>query len=806
MGYCPSVFILSPGQHVHINKGRLHAIRKVTNEMLPKDDCHYNLRKQLIREQGWKNKEKAPLCLSIEWDWQYIGASSEGINREVTSALECQLMVDKCIPMSSVATPRACLLAMAKCCLPLKVQDPLYMLPTSRNQLEDKHYKSVILGGDKLLRGITPSLLVVLDENIDVIHHAADITHCARGNLQLAPEKDTALNPLSSPIDRDGSDYVCNLCQKELENSYLRCNGCENLLERNFNICMECHTTERWRATIVMINGKSASNNPMVRTSCMSHTGSFTPGSKASCQCPNGGYCHICGKCFACSCTCHSSFTLRRRNFDLDQLLNMKERITRIMSKAPLEYGVLTKTRLLLAMDRRGKGHQERFHLLKTQTQLCPRNTAAQSPATSISMVDGAEQEPPRPTKKEAVILESDNRSISSNGSLPFLVFPRSESQGCFDGEIVQSERSLCVEAEPTTKESVAQSWSTGRDTTGAANAEGDSPVVDLVTRPREDKMVTSDEVQTTSNSNEDSSQTAKVNAVDPSATSVQHKTTAIPNKVQTAKDTGGGLNTIVGSPVVERVAKLGVENMATGNEVQTTLSSVDDSKQSAQVNLVDPAATIVQHKTTAIPNDVQAIEASSQTAEDDQIDPQAALVQHETVILDKVQAISSSIGATDSRQTAKVNPVDPRAPFVQHKTTVIAEEETHNFPPTHHQTEPLSAEKETTPLVSPDEFLNPQQDTTQASVSGEGSATKSTTAQQHVGNQDMATQAALEALSYLSAATKDSVTAPNKAAPPQDNDKKRTWSQLFSLSFSPSPRSPKEPPSQRQQGNQTRP
>ncbi len=29
LGYCPSTFILEPGEFVHINKGRLHAFRKL---------------------------------------------------------------------------------------------------------------------------------------------------------------------------------------------------------------------------------------------------------------------------------------------------------------------------------------------------------------------------------------------------------------------------------------------------------------------------------------------------------------------------------------------------------------------------------------------------------------------------------------------------------------------------------------------------------------------------------------------------------------------------------------------------------
>ena len=42
MGYCPSVFVLKAEQYLHINKGRLHAFRKLQD-----------------------------FCFSIAWDWMF---------------------------------------------------------------------------------------------------------------------------------------------------------------------------------------------------------------------------------------------------------------------------------------------------------------------------------------------------------------------------------------------------------------------------------------------------------------------------------------------------------------------------------------------------------------------------------------------------------------------------------------------------------------------------------------------------------------------------------------------------------------
>ena len=64
--YYPSVFILKPGQHVHINKGRLHAFRKLLLDELPVTDCHAKLREELKQSE---KLTQAPICISVAYDW-----------------------------------------------------------------------------------------------------------------------------------------------------------------------------------------------------------------------------------------------------------------------------------------------------------------------------------------------------------------------------------------------------------------------------------------------------------------------------------------------------------------------------------------------------------------------------------------------------------------------------------------------------------------------------------------------------------------------------------------------------------------
>jgi hypothetical protein len=64
--YYPSVFILQAGQFVHINKGRLHAFRKMTTENLPQRDAHAKLRKEVVARD---KLQPGLVCISIAHDW-----------------------------------------------------------------------------------------------------------------------------------------------------------------------------------------------------------------------------------------------------------------------------------------------------------------------------------------------------------------------------------------------------------------------------------------------------------------------------------------------------------------------------------------------------------------------------------------------------------------------------------------------------------------------------------------------------------------------------------------------------------------
>lgn len=113
--YYPSVFILKPGQMVHINKGRVHAFRKLSPSTLPKTDCHASLRPSYMARK--KDSDKEEVCISIAWDWMYRGITSQGVNREVLATLECASL-NKIRGKESLAIPELALLQMARTLTP----------------------------------------------------------------------------------------------------------------------------------------------------------------------------------------------------------------------------------------------------------------------------------------------------------------------------------------------------------------------------------------------------------------------------------------------------------------------------------------------------------------------------------------------------------------------------------------------------------------------------------------------------------------------------------------------------------------
>ena len=77
---------------MHINKGRLHAFRKMSEDCLPTSDCHSTLRKELIEKEGFVPPN---LCMSVAWDWLFRGCTATGIGKEIDTSLSSAKVCQK---------------------------------------------------------------------------------------------------------------------------------------------------------------------------------------------------------------------------------------------------------------------------------------------------------------------------------------------------------------------------------------------------------------------------------------------------------------------------------------------------------------------------------------------------------------------------------------------------------------------------------------------------------------------------------------------------------------------------------------
>lgn len=261
MNYCPSVFVLSPGQMVHINKGRLHAFRKLSPFALPPADCHADLRAAVLERS--ENPSIEETCVSVAWDWEYKGVTSEGINREMVSTLECAKLNREYDDAESLAIPETCILFMARRCVSeyerqsgvpqddaVRRKLPAFLASRSIGSGVSTA-DSVSKNGDeflKVLRGLLPSLKYVVQRHKRAFEQAKQTMEAMEANeeemgkLSFAPWPDTREAPDRATMDpwSDG-DMKCRGCGAEISQCYMHCNGCEEKLSKDFNICVECH-------------------------------------------------------------------------------------------------------------------------------------------------------------------------------------------------------------------------------------------------------------------------------------------------------------------------------------------------------------------------------------------------------------------------------------------------------------------------------------------------------------------------------------------------------------------------------------
>ncbi|KAL3799181.1 hypothetical protein ACHAW5_005458 [Stephanodiscus triporus] len=345
MGYCPSVFILKAGQVVHINKGRLHAFRKLSPLPLHETDCHYELRKSILQT---KEQTKEDICCSIAWDWMFKGVTSEGINREVSSILECSRL-NRQHYLQSLAIPETALLFLAKENI---AKNPIESMANAGSSpfLRGKFAPD----SKTVLRGILPSLEYVVTRHSSAVAFSKlweERTKNVKDSwcVLIDSKPNTWQNPDKFPLDPYGAgDFFCKICAEELSNVYMHCDGCEKLLNKDFNICSGCHRDGRYKVFHQMhpFNPKPFS--------ILNHTGNKFQLRQARCPCKNGKECAYCSFCTGCSCRCHQRFTVHYRFMEQENEVELLHKAESIVGFDTIPRMEETRLRLLSLISEEG--------------------------------------------------------------------------------------------------------------------------------------------------------------------------------------------------------------------------------------------------------------------------------------------------------------------------------------------------------------------------------------------------------------------------------------------------------------------
>jgi hypothetical protein len=341
--YCPSVLVLGPGQLLHINKGRIHAFRKQTTDILPTSDCHAELRAKSLPSRD-------DLCVSVAWDWQYRGVTSEGINREIAASLECAAY-NRANKKRSLAIPETALLQIVRTLpSPNASKRPLagnsYLCALSRTA--DPKNQRFEPSRQDILRGILPSLRFIVNQHGKLEQDAKSFNaenrevHGPRIIWSKKSRPNSSQNPEAVTVEPFGNDFFCRLCFCELSNLYFHCEGCEKILLKDFNICGTCFEKRHFATRIQMhplISDKTALN----------HVGKprNPPNNCKGCPCKQGPACRSCGWC-PCSCQCHQWFAVNYRFLTMDDEFKLLRDVEEEVGVARCQFAEETNDRLEL--------------------------------------------------------------------------------------------------------------------------------------------------------------------------------------------------------------------------------------------------------------------------------------------------------------------------------------------------------------------------------------------------------------------------------------------------------------------------
>jgi hypothetical protein len=283
----------------------------------------------------------------------FKGVTSEGINREVASVLECSRL-NREHSLQSLAIPETALLFLAKenvakfnTTSKHDSKSLIQCRPTSVSVVESNGHGSEP-DPMTVLSAILPSLQYVVQRHNSAVQMSSGWAQKRRTNeykwakVSIDAKPNTWQNPGTFSLDPYGAgDFFCKFCMEELSNIYMHCDGCEKLLSQDFNICGSCHEQGKYKIYYQMHPCSEK------RFSVLNHTGSMQQDRSARCPCKNGKPCTSCRYCTGCSCKCHQQFTLHYRFMGIDDELRLLGEAEKIVGAKTIPQSDETRVRLL---------------------------------------------------------------------------------------------------------------------------------------------------------------------------------------------------------------------------------------------------------------------------------------------------------------------------------------------------------------------------------------------------------------------------------------------------------------------------
>ncbi|KAJ0402603.1 hypothetical protein ATCC90586_003449 [Pythium insidiosum] len=313
-GFSWSTVLLSDGEFVHVNKGRIHFWRVVESE-------------------GVRGPAMSP-CVFLSWEWVYQGVSQRGISTECWFAMKSASLC----PGGWAFDPRRAIVEAAKCGVaivrtgeflislsgpgapPALLQLAFTASPSSieRDVIAQRQEQMVLF-----LESILPCLEAIVEEEYQLGMDKDDGEDFRKifDDEVMWKVVDTSL-ARSRPNEL--SEYECGVCGIELTNVYKQCLGCTvhsrrsrpNMAYSVFRLCLRCHRQPEQHLF------KPRSLHRFYEKLCSSegHTG-LLPATRRyqsersyfKCRCAPYVRCAYCGGCESCCCLCHTLFQTRFR-------------------------------------------------------------------------------------------------------------------------------------------------------------------------------------------------------------------------------------------------------------------------------------------------------------------------------------------------------------------------------------------------------------------------------------------------------------------------------------------------------------